>query len=103
MLKPAFQHKDKINEIWASVITDEKNKYLQLRPYLNYEFSIDNSTWSELAFVSMDGSDVLGLLKAHVSREHSMIRELMIINFGEINYKFSKDFAEFLDSLFMQK
>jgi len=102
MLKYAYPHQEQINKILPAVLLQKKYKYHQTRPYINLGLSLEDSTWSQLAFVSGHEESILGVMIAYISRENDKVDQLWIMNFGEINPVFSLDLGRFLDSLFMR-
>jgi hypothetical protein len=101
MLKLAFSYKDKLNQVWQSVIFKEKYQFYNCGNSWNYKIELDESSWEKLQMVSVDAQDnVIGYLSANIDRFTYKISNISAINFGEVNITFSKDFYQFLSELF---
>jgi hypothetical protein len=101
MLKPAYIFKDKLQEIYNSVIFNNKYKYYNNSNYWNYELKLSNDSWNNIEMVSVDSKDnILGFFQASISRESDKISSIGIINFYDKNIVFSRDLYNFLVDLF---
>jgi hypothetical protein len=103
MLKLAYTYQDKLNQVYNSIIFQDKYKYYNYDNYWGYTKEVSKDSWNDLEFVSVDKNDnVIGYLRAGISRSADKISTLGIMNFYDINVTFSKDLYQFLNELFIK-
>ncbi len=101
MLKPAVLYEEQLKAVYSSIAFEEKYKFHNQSNYFDFDISLETNTWNKIQFVSVDQNDkIIGFLSASIDRGDEVVRSLLVINFCEINYVFSKDFYTFLDDLF---
>jgi len=101
MLKLSFPHKTELNKVYQSVIYDDRYMFYNFSSYWDMEVALDNSSWNAIEFLSMDDSGkILGMFRAKIDRAANNCSSLGVINFGEKNITFSRDFHQFLENLF---
>lgn len=104
MLKPAFYHKDKLNEVYKNIVYHPDFFFL-IENVWDFEINIESNDEHRLQMVSINkNGDILGYLCADLDRGINMVTGLEIINFGKNGFTFSKDFNAFiLDLLYVKK
>lgn len=91
-----------LQDKYLETILNDKYKYYHASNLQNYTLELDNDTWNKIDFVSVnDEGEVLGYLFARFDRTADLVSGLGAMNFGEINYQFSKDFHKFITDLLM--
>lgn len=101
MLKLAFQYQKNLSKIWQSVVFENKYQFYSCGQDREYNIHIDDGSWKTIQMVSVDKDDnILGYLSATCDRTANKISSVGAINFGGLSLRFSKDFYEFLSSLF---
>jgi hypothetical protein len=101
MLKPAIAYKDKLQKEYVNIIYEDKYKFWNFGVYWGTGFKLSEDTWNSMEFVSVNKNDeVIGYLKACIDRSADKVEALSAVNFGKMNPVFSKDFREFLHSMF---
>lgn len=101
MLKLAYIYKDKLQQVYNTVIFQDKYKFYNYDNYWSYELKLNNDSWSNIEMVSVDHNDnIRGFFRANISRESNKILSLAVMNFYDKNVTFSKDFYHFLKDLF---
>jgi len=102
MLKLAYPYQEQLNKAYQQIIFKDKYKYFNLSNYWNYEMELDKDSWNSVQMVSVDKNDnILGYLSASFSRPANKVSSIGVMNFHDMNITFSKDFYEFLNSLFL--
>jgi hypothetical protein len=101
MLKPAYTYKDKLQEVYNSIIFKDKYKYYNFNNYWEYEVKLSTDSWNNIEMVSIDkNGNVIGFLKANIERSTEKVSSLGVINFYDKNIVFSRDLYQFLVDLF---
>jgi len=101
VLKIAFPYQEQINRAWQSIAFNPKYQYYNASDWWSYTVEIANNSWETIQMVSVDKYDhVLGFLGVQVDRVPNKVSNVGVINFGEVNLTFSKDFFQFLTELF---
>ena len=101
MLQLAYQHQENLKKLFAEKMIEEKFKYYVAGWYVNYSIELDNNSWNNLEYVSIDkASKILGFLQAGIDRTSNRVSDLKIINFYDTDMIFSRDFMRFLRMLF---
>ena len=93
MLKYAKIYEEKLNEMYHEIILDEKYKFFANSCWWENEIELSEDTWDSLDFVSIDAEEnVIGFMRADISRGNEKINNLEIINFSQKgNSTFSRD------------
>jgi hypothetical protein len=103
LLKLALPYKKQLEDMYMEVAFKDKYKYLESSRFIDYGFDLEDSSWSQLDFVSVDKhNNIIGFLSAKLNRNNDSVSNLNVVNFHEINITFSKDFRQFLDDLFFK-
>jgi hypothetical protein len=103
ILKLAYTYKDKLQEIYKSIIFQEKYKYYNFSTYWNYELKIEDDSWNYIQMVSVDDEDnIRGYFSATINRTSNIVDALGIINFYDVNVVFAKDMYQFIKDLFLK-
>jgi hypothetical protein len=101
LLKLAYAYQEKLDKMWQSIVFTEKYQFYNYGTYWNYRIKVDDGSWDRIQMVSVDKNDnVLGYLSATCDRTANKISAVGAINFAGVNLTFSKDFYDFLSSLF---
>lgn len=102
MLDLAYNYKDKLNEVYKTILYDDRYKYYQ-ESYLCYNIEIKDDNEKMLQFVSIDkNSNILGYFDAYVDREDNIVRCFSVLSFtNKCNVVFSKDFYKFIENLIL--
>ena len=92
MLKIAHTYKDKLQIVYNKIILTDKYKYFNFTNYWDYTIKLSENSWSDIENVSVDRNDnVIGFLRAGISREADKVSSLGIMNFYDKNVTFSRD------------
>lgn len=101
MLKLAYPYQDALNTVWQSCIFQEKYQYYNVGNWWEYKVNLDSSSWENIQMVSVGVSgEILGYFVANIDRLSNKVSNVGAINFGKVNFVFSKDFFQFLTELF---
>jgi hypothetical protein len=102
MLKPAWAYKDKLQAEYSKIVFSEAYRFYNNANYWKHEVELSKDSWVHIEYVSVDNTDnVVGYMGADISRPENYVDGLSALNFkSKGNVVFSKDFYEFLDSLF---
>lgn len=101
MLRLAIDYRDKLNQQMRKTAFDPKYTYYHFSTYRNYKVDIAEDSWNMIQMVSVDSDEnVLGYLSCGCNRSCNKVHSIGAINFGTVNIGFSRDFYEFLTSLF---
>lgn len=100
MLDLAIKYQDKLKELFASIVFEDKYKWYTACSYYD-EYKPDNSTWNRHEFVSMDkDKNILGYIKYGICRDDRNCHSLQIINFSDNKVVFGRDVIKCLDGVF---
>jgi len=103
MLKIAYTYKDKLQEVYNTIVFNDKYKYYNNSIYWSYEVKLSQDSWNNIEMVSVDkNNNVRGFFRASISRESDKISALGIMNFYDKSVTFSKDLYQFLSDLFIK-
>jgi len=101
LLKPAYIYKDKLQEVYNTIVFNDKYKYYNFDNYWNYILKLSDDSWNDIEMVSIDSqNNVRGFFRAGISRASNKVSSLVIINFYDKNVVFSRDLYQFLKDLF---
>lgn len=100
MLDLAIKYKDELNSLWVDTLYKEKYKYVHNSSWQDLEIDFKNDTWNRLQMVSVKDGKVIGYFKVSIDRDTLIANNLLVMNFYDINYTFSKDFKTFITDLF---
>lgn len=102
MIKPALLYKDRLEELYVSILYDEKYKFYT--GWTTYKIdSIDDNTYERHQFVIVDEEtdDVIGYVKYNVDYVTSVVSGLCIVSFKP-NRIFGFDLIKIVDDIFMK-
>ena len=101
MLKTAYAYKDKLQSAYNTIVFTDKYKYFNFSNYWDYTIKLSENSWDNIEMVSVDkNNNVIGYLRAGISRDSDKISSLGILNFYDKNITFSRDLYQFLSNLF---
>lgn len=102
MIKLAIGYSSKLNVAYQNIILDEKYKYYFPSAYMDLTIDLNNSTWNDLQFVSVNEyNEVIGYLGAHIDRTINSISSLKLLSFKGTGFSdFHNDIIEFIQMLF---
>ena len=98
----AFPLKDKLQKEYEKIVGNEFYKYYNPATWWNFNLKIEDSSWSGIDYVSVDGNEnIIGYMRAEISRNDNKVSSLAILNFkNKSNITYSKDLYQFLTELF---
>ena len=100
MLEIAYVNKDELQKKFLSIAFVDRYKYYVYNSYIDYTLDIKDSSWEALEFVSKKDGKIIGYLKATINRPLNYVDSLRVINFGDKDIEFSRDFRQFLIDIF---
>lgn len=100
MLEHAAKHHERLKELFVDIADDMRFQYMFCYSYRN-TFQLNDSTWSEVQYVSVHDNAVIGYFSYKIDRNTDTVENLQIVNFTyEVNTIFAKDLARFLRNIF---
>jgi hypothetical protein len=100
-LQLAYSYQDELNKKYLGILFQDKYKFLSNNAFLNYQKSLDNNSWNNISYVSLDKNDkVVGFFSASIKRPQNKVEQLYVANFEEPNYNFGHDLFSFINILF---
>lgn len=101
MLKLAYPYQDALNKAWQACVFQEKYQFYNVGNWWEYKIELDHGSWDNIQMISVGASgEVLGYFGVHIDRLSNKVSNIGAINFGEVNFIFSKDFYQFMTELF---
>lgn len=101
MLKLAYPNQDALNKAWQACVFQEKYQFYNVSNWWEYKIELNSGSWDNIQMVSVGASgEILGYFGAHIDRLSNKVSNIGAINFGKVNFVFSKDFYQFLTELF---
>ena len=100
-LEYAIAHKDALRTVRLKVLDDPHFFWYAQGVYVSLEQELATDTWASLQKVSLRDGEIIGYLAASISRSEAAVTQIEAVNFTkEISVTFSKDFRDFILSLF---
>jgi len=106
MLEPAITNTDQLVKKYLENIHKEKNKYLLLDGYADYErVKPESNDLLNIKYVSKDNDgEVIGYFEARNNIHSNFIESIVIMNFTDKpNLQLTKDFIDFLQLLLCKR